>query len=169
MYINGLYLRTIACLLHTSATSVLSWVRKFALENYEKLQTSSEAVVIQLDEMWHFLNFKKQALDMESILCWYKATHWLGMWQLWYQYTLRIYITDYWKPYTEIIPKGLLLQNKKYVHSIERNNSRQRHWFARFRRKTYVVSRSLEMVDLTMTLFAKFHCNSSFSFPSLFT
>ena len=69
MYINGLYLRTIACLLHTSATSVLSWVRKFALENYEKLQTSSEAVVIQLDEMWHFLNFKKQALDMESILC----------------------------------------------------------------------------------------------------
>ncbi len=69
MYINGLYLRTIARLLHTSATSVLSWVRKFALENYEKLQTSSEAVVIQLDEMWHFLNFKKQALDMESILC----------------------------------------------------------------------------------------------------
>ena len=59
MYINGLSLRTIARLLHTSATSVLSWVRKFALENYEKLQTSSEAVVIQLDEMWHFLNLKK--------------------------------------------------------------------------------------------------------------
>ena len=114
--------------------------------------------------MWHFLNFKKQALDMESILCWYKATHWLGMWQLWYQYTLRIYITDYWKPYTEIIPKELLLQNKKYTHSIERNNSCQRHWFVWFRRKICVVSRSLEMVDLTMALFAKFHCNSSFSY-----
>ena len=46
-----LSLRTIARLLHTSATSVLSWVRKFALENYEKPQPSSEAVVIQLDEM----------------------------------------------------------------------------------------------------------------------
>ena len=51
MYINGLSLRTIARLLHTSATSVLSWVKKFALENYEKPQPSSEAVVIQLDEM----------------------------------------------------------------------------------------------------------------------
>lgn len=50
MYINVLSFRTIARLLHTSATSVLSWVRKFAPENYEKPQPPSEAVVIQLDE-----------------------------------------------------------------------------------------------------------------------
>ncbi len=49
----------IARLLHTSATSVLSWVRKFSLQHYEKLQPNSEAVVIQLDEMWHFLHLKK--------------------------------------------------------------------------------------------------------------
>jgi len=54
-----LFLRTIARLLHTSATSVLSWVKKFALENYEKPQPSSEAVVIQLNKIWHFLNLKK--------------------------------------------------------------------------------------------------------------
>jgi len=59
LYISGLSLRTIARLLHTSATSVLSWVKKFALENYEKPQPNSEAVVIQIDEMWHFLNLKK--------------------------------------------------------------------------------------------------------------
>ncbi|MCI8630594.1 MAG: hypothetical protein HFE57_14085 [Firmicutes bacterium] len=52
MYINGLSLKTIARLLHTLVISVLSWVRKFALENYEKPQPSSETVVIQLDEMW---------------------------------------------------------------------------------------------------------------------
>jgi len=68
-----------------------------------------------------------------------------------------------------MIPEEMLLQSKKYTHPIERNNFRQRHWFARFRRKTCVVSRSLQMVDLTMALFAKFHCNSTFSFPSLFT
>lgn len=77
-------------------------------------------------------------------------------------------MTDNWKSYAEVIPEELLLQSKKYTSPIERNNSRQRHWFAHFRRKTYVVSRSLEMVDLTMFLFAKFHCNSSFSFHSLF-
>ncbi|MCI8628874.1 MAG: IS1 family transposase [Firmicutes bacterium] len=47
------------------------------------------------------------------------------------KWNVRIYIIDYWKPYAEIIPKELLLQNKKYTHSIERNNSHQRHWFAR--------------------------------------
>ena len=64
-----LFLRTIARLLHTSETSVLSWVKKFALDNYEKPQPSSEAVVIQLNKMWHFLNLKKQASDMERLLC----------------------------------------------------------------------------------------------------
>ena len=60
LYINGLSFRTIAGLLNTSATSILSWVRKFALQHYEKPQPASEAVVIQLDEMWHFLHLKKQ-------------------------------------------------------------------------------------------------------------
>jgi hypothetical protein len=39
------------------------------------------------------------------------------------------------------------------------NNSNTRHWFARFRRKSKVVSKSLEMVELTMALFARFHVN----------
>jgi len=85
------------------------------------------------------------------------------------KWNVKIYITDNWKSYNEMIPEEMLLQSKKYTHPIERNNFRQRHWFARFRRKTCVVSRSLQMVDLTMALFAKFHCNSTFSFPSLFT
>ena len=85
------------------------------------------------------------------------------------KWNVKTYITDNWKSYNEMIPEEMLLQSKKYTHPIERNNFRQRHWFARFRRKTCVVSRSLQMVDLTMALFAKFHCNSTFSFPSLFT
>jgi len=44
---------------------------------------------------------------------------------------------------------------------IESNNMPQRHWFARFRRKTCVVSRSLEMVDLTTMLYAAVHVNGS--------
>ena len=59
LYINGLSLRTIARLLNTFATSVLSWIRKFALQNYEKQQPNSDAVIIQIDEMWHFLHLKK--------------------------------------------------------------------------------------------------------------
>jgi hypothetical protein len=40
-------------------------------------------------------------------------------------------------------------------------NSDNCHWFARFHRKTKVVSRSEEMVDLTMALFAKFRVNGT--------
>jgi len=42
----------------------------------------------------------------------------------------------------------MLVRTKAETHGIERNNFRQRHWFGRFRRKTCVVSRSTQMVDL---------------------
>ena len=57
------------------------------------------------------------------------------------------------------IADNFLLQGKKGTVAIERNNCRQRHWFARFKRKSIVVSKSLHMVDMTMALFARFHVN----------
>jgi hypothetical protein len=44
---------------------------------------------------------------------------------------------------------------------------RQRHWFARFRRRTCVVSRSAAMVEATMALFAYYHCNGGELTPAL--
>jgi len=44
---------------------------------------------------------------------------------------------------------------------VERNNSRQRHWLARFRRKTCVVSRKQENVDLAIQCFAAIHVNKN--------
>ncbi len=85
------------------------------------------------------------------------------------KWNVKIYFTDNWKSYAEVIPKKFLIQSKKETNAIERNNSRQRHWFARFRRKTCVISRSLQMVDLTVSLFAKFHVNGSFNEVTLFS
>ena len=61
LYINGLSLRTIARLMHVSATAVLKWVRQYALGNYEKPkpQSNTAVVVIELDEVWHCLKRKK--------------------------------------------------------------------------------------------------------------
>jgi len=77
----------------------------------------------------------------------------LKRWNIWF------YFTDHWKVYPMEISENDLFQGKAGTVAIERNNCRQRHWFARFRRKTIVVSRSLRMVELTMALFAKFHVN----------
>jgi insertion element IS1 protein InsB len=73
------------------------------------------------------------------------------------QFNVRVYYTDHWEGYSESVPPELMVQTKAETHGAERNNGQQRHWFARFRRRTYVVSRSIEMVDVIMALFAYFH------------
>ena len=47
-------------------------------------------------------------------------------------------------------------QGKEETHGIERDHSRQRHWLARFRRRTCVVSRAERMVEASIALFARF-------------
>ena len=83
------------------------------------------------------------------------------------RWNVSIFFSDRWEAYSELIPPEMLIQTKAETHGIERNNFRQRHWFARFRRRTCVVSRSLLMVDLTMALYAKFWVNGSFNAKTL--
>ena len=61
LYINGLSLRTIARLMHVTATAILKWVKQYTLESYEKPQTqqNTTAIVIELDEVGHYLKSKK--------------------------------------------------------------------------------------------------------------
>lgn len=70
-----------------------------------------------------------------------------------------LFCTDNWGVYSEVIAADKLYQSKSQTVYLEQNNGRQRHWFARFRRKSIVVSKTLEMVDLTIALFARFHIN----------
>ena len=68
----------------------------------------------------------------------------------------RLYCTDDWAAYAELIPQGRLVVGKEQTHGIERDHSRQRHWLARFRRRTCVVSRAVRMVEASIALFARF-------------
>jgi transposase len=58
LYILGLSMRTIAKLFRVNVSTVLAWVRNFALENYEKPKPEG-AVILELDEMWHYIEKKK--------------------------------------------------------------------------------------------------------------
>ena len=55
------------------------------------------------------------------------------------------------------LPSGAT--DEKGDASDERNNCRMRHWFGRFKRKSIIVSKSVEMVNVTVALFAKFRVN----------
>ena len=77
------------------------------------------------------------------------------------KWNVELYCADNWAAYPEAIPEDQLFQSNSQTICLEQNNGRQRHWFARFRRKSIVVSKTIEMVDLTMALYAKFHVNGS--------
>ncbi len=59
LYTQGLSMRAIAKLCAVSATTVLRWIRKFAKENYEK-PAPSDAILVELDEMCHYIGSKKK-------------------------------------------------------------------------------------------------------------
>ena len=71
----------------------------------------------------------------------------------------RLYCADEWAAYAELIPLGRLYAGKDETHGIERDHARQRHWLARFRRRSIVVSKAERMVDASIALFARFGGN----------
>ena len=58
LYTLGLSMRAIGQLLHVSTTAVMKWIKTFAKENYEK-PAPDDAILVELDEMWHYLKSKK--------------------------------------------------------------------------------------------------------------
>ena len=80
------------------------------------------------------------------------------------QWQVTVYCTDHWEAYASELeehPEAHHVETKTETRNIERNNSDHRHWFARFRRKSKVVSKSKEMVELTLALFAKLRVNET--------
>jgi insertion element IS1 protein InsB len=62
-----------------------------------------------------------------------------------------------------MIPQGRLHVGKDETHGIERDHARQRHWLARFRRRSIVVSKARRTVDASIALFARFAGNNRIS------
>ena len=173
LYLSGVSMNRIAFLLRVSAQAVLTWIRAFAKQYKEKPEPTGRMIILELDKMWHDLKKKRhklwiwKALDRDTgqLLDWAcgrrdKATLKKMIDRL-AQWDVKMYCTDKWATYTSVIPQDKLVQSKTTTHEIERNHCRQHHWFGRFKRKSIIISKSKEMVDLTMALFAKFWVNGN--------
>jgi insertion element IS1 protein InsB len=68
----------------------------------------------------------------------------------------RLSCTDGWAAYAELIPQGRLFVGKGETHGIGRDHSRQRHWLARCRRRTCVVSKAVRVVEASIAPFVRF-------------
>jgi len=63
-----------------------------------------------------------------------------------------MFVTDHWEGFQRTIPDDQLFTGKDLTYPIEQDNSNIRHYLARFRRRTKVVSKSEVMVDLSLRL-----------------
>src|SRR5436309_12549641 len=55
LYLGGLSMNRTAELLGVSTPSVMTWIEQFAKAYAQKPEPEGHAVVVELDEMWHFL------------------------------------------------------------------------------------------------------------------
>ena len=69
----------------------------------------------------------------------------------------KTFVTDDWEGYHRLIPDDQLFTGKDLTVPIEQDNSNIRHFLARFRRRTKVVSKVVEMVDLSLRIYHHFH------------
>jgi insertion element IS1 protein InsB len=170
-------LRGIGRLLKVGDVAVLKWVRNFAksLER-PKIPPAGEGAIAALDEMWHFVNGKPnkvwiwKAYDLKAG----KTFAWkLGKRDA---ATLkefldeigiegRDFVTDDCEAYHKLIPEAQLSTGKHLTYPIEQDNSNTRHYVGRFRRRSKITSRSLEMVDLSLPLL--YHFQHGNLFPAL--
>ena len=67
LYTLGLSIRAIARLIGVSPTAVLKWIKTFAKTHYEK-PAPGDAIIIELDEMWHYLGSKKTSYGSGKLI-----------------------------------------------------------------------------------------------------
>ncbi len=160
---------SIARILGVSDVAVLNWVRDEARKLPEP-STKAEVVVVTLDEMWHFVKKRLRncgfgepmTLLLGEPFAWVlgrrddatcqKLLNKIGL-------EGKTFVTDDWEGYHRLIPDDQLFTGKDLTVPIEQDNSNIRHFLARFRRRTKVVSKVVEMVDLSLRIYHHFHDN----------
>ena len=170
LYGYGLSFNTVAHLLGTTAQSVLRWVCGYVDHHCSK-PPPGEAVVIELDEMWHFLQRKDNKVWIWK--AYDRATGRLVDWECGdrdertfrrlferlSRWKVRLFCSDSYVVYPLVLAVGNHYQGKGETVALERNNGQQRHWTAPLRRRSIVVSKSLAMIERRVALFAHLHVN----------
>jgi transposase len=55
LYCHGVSMNALGKMFGVRASSVLQWIRHFATEHAAKPEPVGKAIVLEVDEMWHFL------------------------------------------------------------------------------------------------------------------
>ena len=79
LYVSGLSMNRTAKLLGVSTPTIQAWLEQFAAADAQKPELEGRAVVIELDEMWHYVKKGRAALDLESLGACFRPAGGLGV------------------------------------------------------------------------------------------
>jgi hypothetical protein len=66
LYCHGVSMNALGKMFGVRASSVLKWIRRYATAHVTKPAPTGTAVVLALDEMWHYLKKTAHTLDLEG-------------------------------------------------------------------------------------------------------
>ncbi len=78
LYVSGLSMNRIAKLLGVSTPSIQAWLEQFAAAYAQKPEPEGRAVVIELDEMWHYLKKSRSPSGSGKLGIVLQASWWTG-------------------------------------------------------------------------------------------
>ncbi len=78
LYVSGLSMNRIAKLLGVSAPTIQTWLEQFAAAYAQKPEPEGRAVVIELDEMWHYVKKSQSHSGSGKLGIVLQASWWTG-------------------------------------------------------------------------------------------
>ena len=162
LYLEGNGFRRIKSILKVSHVSVINWVKK-AGAKLEKVHKKDEKVeVLELDELcvkntpkniWLWTAVDLATKRLVGFQIGTRETKYFQKLADKISYIdARFYASDHWHAYNLIDP-AKHLTGKAHTYTVERINRLLRHYLARFARKTYCYSKSLQMIKYSLLLF----------------
>ena len=149
-------------MLKTWPSLVCCWLQEAARE-FPEYFIDDNIKEIEFDEMWHFLKKTKKlwiikAFDRarDKMIAWVTAGRDTKTFKKLYDKLKHLkdckFYTDDWESFSKVLPKERHIIGKEHTAAIERDNSNTPHYLPRFTRKTKVVSKSKEMVNISLKL-----------------
>ena len=178
MYLEGLGFHAIGRLLGISyGTTVYQWVEQLGQKHQIKPDDKEQIDIVELDEIhsytghkknhcWTWITIDRHTKQVLGFVCGRRDSKTFEkLYDNINPNNIKLFCSDYWKSYAEVIPNHKHLQSKAQTFTIEGYNSLIRHYLARFKRKTKCYSKSVQMIKSSLNLlFAKWNGDLGYIF-----
>ncbi len=165
LYVDGMPMRAVARKSKVGKSSVQQWIRKHG--NRLTYSAVSCGPLIELDELQFFVGNKHNRKWLWLAMC-RDSMQILGLhvggrgkrdfqmiWSDLKNMPNATFLSDGYEVYKSILPKTHHRKGKRHTHTIEGMMSVIRHYLARFRRRSRCFSKSVELAQASVCLFAQ--------------